>query len=134
MPITLRFVRRSSSCISAASWWAADARITADLATITAVREGPAARTTQLHLLKRTHGLVVLGLVALSISGVLLFAADVETYLYSRIFWLKIGLIVLLLVNGALLLRRRASGEARRAASVGAPPLHRDRRASSCGF
>jgi low temperature requirement protein LtrA len=90
--------------------------ITADLATITAVREGAAARTTQLHLLKRTHRLVVLGLVALSISGVLLFAADVETYLYSRIFWFKIGLMVLLLANGTLLLvgeRQAKRGEPR---------------------
>ena len=34
----------------------------------------------------------------------LLFAADVETFLYSRIFWLKMGLVALLVVNGALLL------------------------------
>jgi len=38
-------------------------------------------------------------------SGVLLFGADVETFLYSRIFWLKMGLMVLLLINGLLLLR-----------------------------
>jgi uncharacterized membrane protein len=79
--------------------------IAADLATITVAREGSATLTTQLQLLKRTHGLVVLGLVALVISGLLLFAADVETFLYSRIFWLKMGLMVLLLVNGALMLR-----------------------------
>jgi hypothetical protein len=78
--------------------------ITADLATISAVRNGSATRTTQLHLLKRTHRIVVLGLAALVISGLLLFAADVETFLYSRIFWLKMGLMVLLLINGALLL------------------------------
>ena len=78
--------------------------ITADLATLTAIREGSATRMTQLHLLKRTHRLVVLGLVALVISGLLLFAADVETFLYSRIFWLKMGLMLLLLINGALLL------------------------------
>jgi hypothetical protein len=46
----------------------------------------------------------VLGLLALSLSGMLLFAADIETYWYSRIFWLKMGLIVLLLINGWLLL------------------------------
>jgi hypothetical protein len=78
--------------------------ITADLATITAAREGSATRTTQLQLLKRTHRIVVLGLVALIISGLLLLAADVETFLYSRVFWLKMGLMVLLLINGALLL------------------------------
>src|ERR1700726_4921050 len=78
--------------------------ITADLATITAARAGSATRTTQLQLLKRRHRLVVLGLVALVISGLLLLAADVETFLYSRVFWLKMGLMVLLLINGALLL------------------------------
>ena len=79
--------------------------ITADLATITAVRGGSAERTTQLHLLKQTHRIVVLGLVALVMSGLLLFGADVQTFLYSRIFWLKMGLMVLLLINGLLLLR-----------------------------
>jgi hypothetical protein len=78
--------------------------ITADLATIRAARESPAARTAHLQLLKRTHRLVVLGLAALVASGLLLFAADVGTFLYSRIFWLKMGLIVLLVINGALLL------------------------------
>ena len=92
------------------------AAITADLATITAAREVSGARTTQLLLLKRTHGIVVFGLAALSVSGVLLFAADVETFLYSRIFWLKMGLMVLLLLNGVLLLvgeRQVIRGEVR---------------------
>jgi uncharacterized membrane protein len=79
--------------------------ITADLATLTVAREGPAARTTHLHLLKRTHRVVVVGLVALAMSGLLLFGADVQTFLYSRIFWLKMGLMALLLINGLLLLR-----------------------------
>jgi hypothetical protein len=79
--------------------------ITADLATITAARESSATPTTLLQVLKRTHRLVVLGLVALAISGLLLLAADVETFLYSRIFWLKMGLMGLLLTNGALMLR-----------------------------
>jgi F0F1-type ATP synthase membrane subunit c/vacuolar-type H+-ATPase subunit K len=79
--------------------------ITTDLATITAARDRSAARTTQLHLLKQTHLIVVLGLVALAMSGLLLFGADVQTFLYSRIFWLKMGLMVLLLINGLLLLR-----------------------------
>ncbi len=79
--------------------------IAADLATITAVRDGVSARASQLHLLKRTHRIVVLGLIALVVSGLLLFAADVQTFLYSRIFWLKMGLMVLLISNGWLLLR-----------------------------
>jgi len=79
--------------------------ITADLATITKARDRTAERSTQLHLLKRTHTIVVAGLVFLVVSGLLLLAADVETYLTSRIFWLKMGLFALLVVNGALMLR-----------------------------
>jgi hypothetical protein len=36
-----------------------------------------------------------------------LFAADVETFLYSRFFWIKMGLLALLILNGAVL---RAAG------------------------
>jgi hypothetical protein len=79
--------------------------IAADLATISATRQTAAARGTQLQLLGRTHAIVVVGMVALSASGVLLFAADAETFLYSRVFWLKMGLMVMLLGNGWLLMR-----------------------------
>lgn len=79
--------------------------ITADLATLTAVRVGTHARGAQLQLLQRTHRLVVSGLVALFVSGALLLAADVDTYWSSRIFWIKMGLIALLIVNGARLVR-----------------------------
>ena len=77
--------------------------ITADLATITAARARSATLAAQLQLLKRTHFIVILGLSALVVSGLLLFAADVDTFLHSRIFWLKMGLMVVLLINGALL-------------------------------
>ena len=72
---------------------------------------------TQLHLLKRTHALVLAGLIVLAVSGVLLLAADFDTYWHSRIFWLKMGLIGLLVANGALLLRaeRRLRGGERSA-------------------
>jgi hypothetical protein len=83
--------------------------ITADLATISAARDSAAAQQTELRVIKRTHELVVAGLVALFVSGALLFAADVSTYLYSRLFWLKMCLVALLLLNGFLLL----SGERR---------------------
>jgi hypothetical protein len=79
--------------------------ITADLATITTARQRPVTREMQLHLLQRTHLIVVVGLTALTISGALLFAADAETFWHSRIFWLKMALMGALLTNGALLLR-----------------------------
>jgi hypothetical protein len=79
--------------------------MTADLATIEAVRRGGASHTFPLQLLNKTHRLVIVGLVALGVSGLLLLGADLETFVYSTIFWLKMGLMTLLLVNGALLLR-----------------------------
>jgi hypothetical protein len=75
--------------------------IAADLATLTADRESPAARTMHRQLVTRTHRIVLFGLAALSVSGVLLFAADVETFLYSKVFWLKMVLLACLLINGA---------------------------------
>lgn len=78
--------------------------IAADLATIAAARSG-AERSNQLQLLTNTHRIVLSGLVALAISGVLLFGADVETFLYSKVFWLKMALMVVLLGNGVLMRR-----------------------------
>jgi len=89
--------------------------VTADVATIAAAR-GAAPRSSELSLGTRTHRLVVVGLAALFASGVLLLAADVETYWYSRIFWVKMALIAVLLVNGALLVageRRLKRGDVR---------------------
>ncbi len=78
--------------------------ITVDLETINVNREGSAAREAHLKVLKRTHALVVAGLAAIVISGMLQFGADVGTFVSSRIFWLKMALVVLLLVNGVLIL------------------------------
>ena len=46
---------------------------------------------------------VVAGLTLIVISGLLMLAADLDTFLHSRVFWIKMTLIVLLLINGALL-------------------------------
>lgn len=90
--------------------------IAADLATIEAVREGPIGRTTQLHVLRRTHAIVVTGLVSLFVSGALLFAADADTFIHSRVFWAKMALMATLLFNGFVMLlgeRKVQRGDAR---------------------
>jgi hypothetical protein len=89
---------------------AAGCALTADLATISAARRTSDSRKAQLEVLKRTHAIVVTGLVALVASGLLLFAADVPTFLHSTVFWVKMGLVALLVGNGAMMVaaERRA--------------------------
>jgi hypothetical protein len=79
--------------------------VAADRSTLLARRLGLEERRTQLGALKSIHRIVVVGLALITISGVLMFTSDVETYLYSKLFWTKMVLVALLLANGALLIR-----------------------------
>ncbi|HEY7790215.1 MAG TPA: hypothetical protein VIC33_06880 [Vicinamibacterales bacterium] len=79
--------------------------IAADRATLMAARQAPEVRSAQLSSLRQTHRIVLIALAFVAASGVLLFASDVDTFLPSRMFWLKLGLVALLLANGAWLLR-----------------------------
>ncbi len=78
--------------------------IATDRGTLRALRAGGETRARQLAELSGAHKLVVGGLVLATVSGLLLLAADFETYWGSWIFWLKMGLIVLLLLNGAVMM------------------------------
>jgi uncharacterized membrane protein len=60
-------------------------------------------RRAHLATVHKTHRIIVIGLVLITVSGLMLFAADVDTYLYSRVFWIKMGLMALLVVNGTVL-------------------------------
>lgn len=84
---------------------AGGAAITADRSVLSAPRMDVDndARRTHLATVHKTHRIIVIGLVLIAVSGLMLFAADVDTYLYSRVFWIKMGLMALLLVNGAVL-------------------------------
>ena len=79
--------------------------IAADRMTLRVRAGDAAARLAQLGEVRAVHTLVLIGVVLLFVSGVLLAAADVETFLPSPIFWLKLALSALLVVNGALLTR-----------------------------
>ncbi|MFI5207495.1 MAG: hypothetical protein ACHQX4_05680 [Gemmatimonadales bacterium] len=58
-----------------------------------------------LSRLSTVHRLVITGLVISLLSGLLQMFADLKTYLPSVLFWTKMGMIVLLLANGAVRLR-----------------------------
>lgn len=55
------------------------------------------------------HKWVVGGLVVMFGSGILMMLADVNTYLTSTAFWIKMGLIALLLGNGYARIRAEAA-------------------------
>ena len=58
------------------------------------------------------------GLVFIFLSGVLLAAADLPTYLESRVFWTKMALVAALLVNGTVLVRAERQAASGRVAGL----------------
>ena len=74
--------------------------VATDTATLRAARASRAERTRRLADLQRAHLVVLSGLAAIIVSGLLIFAADLETYLTSPIYWIKMGIVALLLANG----------------------------------
>lgn len=86
--------------------------IAADRTTLRIDRTDSAAREEQIREIRAVHVPVLISLVILLVSGLLLAASDIETFLPSGWFWLKIGLVVLLMINGsALTLTERRLGQ-----------------------
>jgi uncharacterized membrane-anchored protein len=79
--------------------------VAADRTTLRALKGKPSARTRALAELGAVHRPVLLALVVLFVSGFALAAADVETFSRSPIFLLKLGIVGLLLANGAVLVQ-----------------------------
>jgi len=89
--------------------------IAADRAALMAWRSGADERERHVRSLRWTHRVVLVGLAAVVLSGVLLALADLDAYWASRAFWIKMALVVALGVNGAVLARageRAARGDA----------------------
>lgn len=71
--------------------------IAADRMTLRATAADASRVAAELH---SVHRPVLFALGALFVSGAALAAADVETFLVSPLFWIKMGLVTLLLLNG----------------------------------
>ena len=84
--------------------------ISADRFILRAAR-GSAEKRNQLEVLRGTHRIVLVSLAAVFLSGILLFAADSETFLHSVLFWVKMALILALMLNGWLLVRAERQAE-----------------------
>lgn len=85
--------------------------IAMDRATLKASVADDPIRARQLDALDASHPTIITALSFVIASGFLLLAADIGNLLHSNLFWLKMGLVLLLIVNGVRL--RRAAGRAR---------------------
>ena len=74
--------------------------IAADRATIRSMGRSADARAAQLKELGTIHRWVITGLTVVIASGAALLASDFETFWGSWIYWLKMALVLVLLVNG----------------------------------
>lgn len=93
------------------------AAVVSDRAAIRFSRAGADEQRRHLRDLRDTHRIVLAGLTITLVTGILMLGADVSTFLESRVFWLKMALVALLLTNGVIILR--AEQMARRAPSAG---------------
>lgn len=95
------------------------------LRTLRAVRAGaPGGIADERRLLAdlgAVHRPVLIALTFLFASGVLLAASDVKTYALLWLFWLKLSLVALLLINGIVLERAEAGLRRMSTTPTGAP-------------
>jgi hypothetical protein len=90
--------------------------ITADRATLRALKRGGPSLASEIDRLQGAHRIVLAGLAAVGVSGVLLLLANLDGYVASKTFWIKMVLVAGLFLNGAWLAR-----EASRVGSGNAP-------------
>jgi hypothetical protein len=96
--VTVRYLHLASLLVGGGAALAADRQI------LRAARGGPPERSGVVKTLDATHRVVVPALALVVITGILMTASDAETFLGSRIYWSKMGLVALLLLNGVGLL------------------------------
>lgn len=79
--------------------------IAADRATLKALRRPMTEAAQRIEELHSVHGIVIVGLTFVTLSGLLLALADLDSYLQSTIFWVKMACVVALFANGILVMR-----------------------------
>lgn len=89
--------------------FAAGVAFAADRATLRAAKGSVDDRVRQLQELAGTHRLVLTGLTVSFISGIMLFLSDVENFIGSPFYWIKLSCVALLLVNGVVMTRTEKS-------------------------
>lgn len=79
--------------------------IGADRNMLRALRVGGSARAQALTEQSAIHRWVISGLAIIVLSGLALVTSDIETFWGSWIYWLKMALVALLLINGLMMTR-----------------------------
>jgi uncharacterized membrane protein len=95
----------------------------ADRQVLGALRAGNQEREEVLATLKRVHAHVVSWIVLVGFTGLLMTAADTTTFLPSKLFWCKMTLVALLLLNGAVMILVERRARRLRATASSWPPL-----------
>jgi len=83
--------------------------VSADRATLRALRGDPLERSRVVEDLAETHRPVLIALAVLFLSGLALATADIKTFAHSPVFLVKMSLVTLLLINGTFLVRTEQS-------------------------
>jgi hypothetical protein len=83
-----------------------------DLGTLRAARGDLARRAERLKLLGMAHRTVLFGLGLTGVTGILMLGGDFEVLATSAVFWIKMGLVVVLLANGAWMMRAETGARA----------------------
>lgn len=91
--------------------------IAADRASLRISEEAPGQREWHIGELNAIHRPVLLALSLLFLTGLMMIAADVQTFVTSPVLWVKLSLVALLVINGVVLERtetalRRTTGSA----------------------
>jgi uncharacterized membrane protein len=77
-----------------------------------AVRANETEKQEMLCALHSAHRLIIPWVVVLGLTGILMTAADTETFLVSKVYWIKMTVVALLGINGiALLVAERKAGD-----------------------
>jgi hypothetical protein len=95
--VTVRFLHLAGLVVGGGTALVADRHLLA-----TASRD-TVARTAALTMAGASHRVVVPALAVMALTGLLMATADLETFLSSRLFWIKMTIVGLLLLNGGVL-------------------------------
>ncbi|HUL77570.1 MAG TPA: DUF6644 family protein [Vicinamibacteria bacterium] len=105
--VAIRYLHLAGLVVGGGAALAADRRV------LSASRGGPPERSATVAAVAASHRVVVPALAVVVVTGLLMTASDTATFFASRLYWSKMALVGLLLLNGLGLLvaERAAEGE-----------------------